>query len=409
MTAIFAVWNNYGFSLAADSNQTASKDNQTWVDPVEKILMLDKHQVAIGAAGSTFHQGVEVNEIFRSWEKGIANVEFDSLEEYFLDFAKWFAHQKFLTKDFDVANFEHLAKIWLTDISELIGKLNEDFTAEDLEEKLINYEKTSFDVVNFLGPDWETLSTFDEDEDGNISFVDSKIIDLRNKLIGGDPSISDSNFLFEKDDQLKSELFSKFTEVFVEIFSRNFDADSEIDLKILELTICMISNLSITTQDLEIIMIGFGKNDWLPSAISFKIYPSFAGLPRLYLTAWSNPNINWYMSIAVDVAVNELTRGMSPERSREIIELVESYLEKPQIESFATQLNEKSNEKFHKTLSRLEYLTIDRLEFVSRLFVQIEALKSFLDEPVPGVGGDTKVISMTKTTRREKYFKEFES
>jgi hypothetical protein len=45
---------------------------------------------------------------------------------------------------------------------------------------------------------------------------------------------------------------------------------------------------------------------------------------------------------------------------------------------------------------------------VSRLFVQIEALKSFLDQPVPGVGGDTKVITMTKTTRRQKSFKEFE-
>ena len=86
MTAIFAVWNNYGFSLAADSNQTAQKDNQTWVDPVEKILMLEKHQIAFGATGSTFHQGVEVNEIFRSWEKSLDNQEFDSFNEYFLNF-----------------------------------------------------------------------------------------------------------------------------------------------------------------------------------------------------------------------------------------------------------------------------------------------------------------------------------
>ena len=96
------------------------------------------------------------------------------------------------------------------------------------------------------------------------------------------------------------------------------------------------------------------------------------------------------------------------ERSREIVEFAGNYISDSDVQLFAQQLNHKSNEKFHKTLSRLEYLTIDRLEFVSRLFVQIEALKSFLDEPVPGVGGDTKVISMTKTTRRQKYFKEFE-
>ena len=408
MTAIFAVWNNYGFSLAADSNQTAQKDNQTWVDPVEKILMLEKHQIAFGAAGSTFHQGVEVNEIFRSWEKSLDNQEFDSFNEYFLNFAKWFAIQNFSASKIDIANFEHLAKTWLSEILKLTRKFESDFLEEDLENMLISQEKTGFDAVNFLGPDWELLSNFEEDEQGNTSEIDSLIIDLRVKLLQERPSIADNNFLFTDEDKLDSDLFTKFTDVYLDIFEREFDAENQIDLKILELCICMISNLSQTTRDIEIIMIGFGNHDWLPSAVSFKIYPAFFGLPRLFISAWSNPNINWYMSIAVDAAVEELTRGMSMERSREIVEFAGNYISDSDVQLFAQQLNHKSNEKFHKTLSRLEYLTIDRLEFVSRLFVQIEALKSFLDEPVPGVGGDTKVISMTKTTRRQKYFKEFE-
>jgi hypothetical protein len=81
MTAIFAVWNNYGFSLASDSNQTGSKDNQTWVDPVEKIIMLEKHQIAIGGAGNSFHSGVEVNEIFRTREKSLPEEGFAVLED----------------------------------------------------------------------------------------------------------------------------------------------------------------------------------------------------------------------------------------------------------------------------------------------------------------------------------------
>lgn len=51
MTAIYAVWNNYGFALASDSNQTATQTDQTWVDPVEKIILLRDHQVAVAAAG----------------------------------------------------------------------------------------------------------------------------------------------------------------------------------------------------------------------------------------------------------------------------------------------------------------------------------------------------------------------
>jgi len=92
----------------------------------------------------------------------------------------------------------------------------------------------------------------------------------------------------------------------------------------------------------------------------------------------------------------------------EITDLASNFIEPSRFEEFTEKISEQSTQKFHKTLSKIDYLTIDRLEFVSRLFVQIEALKSFLDQPVPGVGGDTKVISMTKTTRRQKYFREFE-
>jgi hypothetical protein len=128
----------------------------------------------------------------------------------------------------------------------------------------------------------------------------------------------------------------------------------------------------------------------------------------LFFVNYSNPNLNWYLKIAIDTAVYELTRGISRERHGEVSELVMKYLDESSREQFAIELDEKLNEKFQSTLSKIEHLTIDRLEFVSRLFVQIEALKSFLDQPIAGVGGDTKVISMTKNSRRERNFKEFQ-
>jgi hypothetical protein len=86
--------------------------------------------------------------------------------------------------------------------------------------------------------------------------------------------------------------------------------------------------------------------------------------------------------------------------------MAEPHIKKGHEADFAKGLTDIANSKFQNSVKRLDFLTLDRLEFVSRLFVQIEALRSYLDEPVPGVGGDTKVISMTKTTRREKLFRE---
>ena len=105
-------------------------------------------------------------------------------------------------------------------------------------------------------------------------------------------------------------------------------------------------------------------------------------------------------------AVSQLTRGHTTEREQEIIEMAEPHLKKDHGAEFAQGLSQIANAKFQNSVKRLDFLTLDRLEFVSRLFVQIEALRSYLDEPVPGVGGDTKVISMTKTTRKERVFKE---
>jgi hypothetical protein len=93
MTAIYAVWNNYGFALASDSNQTATQTDQTWVDPVEKIILLHNHQVAVAAAGSAMHEDIEINEIIRSWESQLPTAGFQKLDDYFIDFSLWFAGQ----------------------------------------------------------------------------------------------------------------------------------------------------------------------------------------------------------------------------------------------------------------------------------------------------------------------------
>jgi hypothetical protein len=146
----------------------------------------------------------------------------------------------------------------------------------------------------------------------------------------------------------------------------------------------------------------------MPTGIVFEASPTFFGIPRLNIWDYSDPSSNWYVAIAIQSAVPQLMYGQSAEHGNTVRELAEQYLEPEQVEEFGAQLNEIARQKFHRSLGKIESLTLARLEFVSRLFVQIEALKSFLDQPVPGVGGDIQVITMSKTTRRQKYYRELD-
>jgi len=409
MTAIFAVWNNYGFSLASDSNQTGSKDNQTWVDPVEKIIMLENHQIAIGSAGDSFHNGVEINEIFRSWEKSMPKEGFSKLDDYFLNFAIWFNSQKFNESGPDYDELETLFRSCFEDIFTLLSQDGDNNQLGELESRTIAIFGRDRDTLNFLAPDWDIYAAISDSAAEIVTEAEKKTDELRANLIALAPGIQNFSFLFNSEDVLDTQIMGRIYPAFKDVFGRDFDFDNELDLEILNISVSLISSLSTTSsEDLKVLMLGFGEQDWLPSGISFQLYSSFFGLRRLCVTDWSSPNRNWFMSIAIDAAIHELTRGISVDRLSEITELASEFIEPSQFEEFTEKISKQSNTKFHKTLSRIDHLTIDRLEFVSRLFVQIEALKSFLDQPVPGVGGDTKVISMTKTTRRQKYFREFE-
>jgi hypothetical protein len=409
MTAVFAVWNNYGFSLASDSNQTSEMYDQNWVDPVEKAFMLENHQIAIAGAGASFHQGVEVNEIFRTWELTLSEEGFSTLEEYLVDFANWFSEQKFASNGSSIESLRGDLEFWFTDLRDIFLEHGESITTSFLEDIFYAKHASVRTYLNLFGNAWETLAKDDDSSTDIVSKKYLKIQEIRDRLVACNPLLKeDLKFNFEQDGLLEHETSDAVKLEFSEVFGRAFDDSSELDLKILELTINMIENTTLDEDQIEILMIGYGRKDWLPSSFQFNIQPKFFGIPRLFFSNYSNPNYNWYVTIAIDTAVYELTRGISRERRGEVDELVLKYLDESSREQFANELDEKLNEKFQSTLSKIEHLTIERLEFVSRLFVQIEALKSFLDQPIAGVGGDTKVISMTKNSRRERNFKEFQ-
>ena len=279
-----------------------------------------------------------------------------------------------------------------------------------MKKKVIESFDCDLSAFNLLGPNWDLYASVSDTLHEELSYTDELSDELRAKLITQNPEIESFNWIFDENDELDSEVMNEILPIFAEVYERELDFSNDSDIDILNVAISLVSNISFSVDDdLEVIFIGYGENDWLPSGISFNLYTSIFGLRRLQISKYSNPNINWYMSIAVDAAITELAHGVSGDRLTQIMEIASEYIEESTIGDFTEKIHKQSNEKFHKTLSKIDFLTIDRLEYVSKLFVQIEALKSFLDQPVPGVGGDIRVISMTKNTRRLKHFKEFEN
>lgn len=415
MTAIYAVWNNYGFALASDSNQTATQTDQTWVDPVEKIISLRDHQVAIAAAGSAMHEDIEINEIIKSWELQLPTAGFPKLEDYFIDFCLWFAEQEFNFSDSDVDSLGDFAKarfeVFRENYSEQIIQNDAQLF---LDAFLVN-ELISRNSLNIYGRGWSSFAGSDELTSENARDTATEKIKcveiLYEKLsnaIETRLSIPNSNLNLHINQHPDFEyaIMPRVLKEFSVVFERNFDLENELDQAMLSLIFGMIENRINFDPEIKILMVGYGKSDWLPTGISFDMAESYYNVPRIKVSDYSNPNFNWYVALAVDSAVYQLTRGHSEERHKEIVDMAQKHIMKGHRDEFNSDLRAIADNQFRESVRRLDFLTLERLEFVSRLFVQIEALKSYLDEPVQGVGGDTKVISMTKTTRKERIFKE---
>ena len=414
MTAIYTVWNNYGFALASDSNQTAAQKDQTWVDPVEKILLLKNHQIAIGAAGNAMHEGIEVNEIVRSWEKQLPEIGFPKLDDYFIDFVFWFANQKF--------NSSYTAPETYTDFAHRrfeTYKLYSSMQADPLNvDEFLDFHVANAKVgrfaSNLFGSAWdsyaddgellENATTTLEKKNRHVQSIREQIA-TNGKLVKPISGSNEFPHIMEQDDY-DEDLQLKILSNFESVFQRKFDAKNSIDNVYLQKIFEELENDLDFIFDVNFQIVGYGNDDWLPTSIKFDVTESLSGVPRVKISDYSNPNYNWYLALAQNSAVSQLTRGHTTEREQEIIEMAEPHIKKDHHAEFAQGLGNIANAKFQNSVKRLDFLTLDRLEFVSRLFVQIEALRSYLDEPVPGVGGDTKVISMTKTTRKERVFKE---
>ena len=407
MTAIFTMWNRNGFSLASDSNQTA---NEMWIDPVEKIFALKDHQIAIASAGNATVNDVEILELFRKWEKTLHS-RLDSLDDYVIDFLVWYFKEDFehfkvsVNQENFLNNIDYDKKLF-QDRNMDIKSLSYEEIFNLLSEDLGKFNRSQINIYCHKSVEFELVG-FNPDliDDFSDKFSHQKSFDILSAVaekVNLDEDFERRCFIF------KSHNIELLRKVFLDLFDCEFDPESEwqnalIDSEVFYQMLKMPSEV----MPASILIVGYGEKDWVPKSakLSFINDSGFGGR-RTSLKQFSSPDHVWYVGLAIETATESFIQGFSEALTNELKTNLKDYVKKGKLDELMVKIDEFGSSRFGKVLTKMEMLTVDRLEYVARLFVQLEALQSYLGQPLPGVGGDVSVITMTKTTRKEKKYPE---
>ena len=394
MTAIYLVWNKEGFAFAGDSNVSIEVDGKTeWLQATEKIFSIPNHQIAVGSAGRGKINGLSIREIFGWWAENLGPKEnFNYFGEYVANFVAWFSTQP-----------------WQLNYS--AGQLGEGIET--------NAGWACFDILEKMvkaGVTWQVAAEQWIDEFSRImklnaagpSFRDTKLIT---------PERLDSGSMSQEITERLSKAYSErkagaanlgvlarenIKKHISDSFEEDFDSTNEIHRDLLDqIADVYIERFPYVEEYAHTLMVGFGNDDPSPTAYSLRLYDNLSDVPRILIEEVSQPHDIWWWAIGVTASVTRLFRGYS----RDLLE--HSSFTATQKDKLESHLDEYSERRIESMRGKVSMLSVERMTYIARMFVELEALESYLQTPLPGVGGDISVVSMTKSRRFEKIFSEF--
>ena len=396
MTAIYLVWNKEGFAFAGDSNVSIEVDGKTeWLQATEKIFSIPNHQIAVGSAGRGKINGLSIREIFGWWSENLGPKEnFNYFGDYVANFVAWFSSQPWqlnyrpgeIQKGIDThANWvcydieEKMettditwpvaARIWIDEVSGIMDLNAAGPSFRDTQLKTaerLDRAALSQDITQRLGNAYAARKTGFANT-GNLAREAIKSY------------ISDhfqSNPDFDIADEAHQYLLDEIADVYIERF-------------------LYIEEFAHT------LMVGFGNDDPSPTAYALRLYDNLSDVPRIMIAEMNQPHDIWWWAIGVTASVNRLFRGYT----KDLLE--HSSFTSTQKKKLEKHLDEYSHRRIESMRGKVEMLSVERMTYIARMFVELEALESYLQTPLPGVGGDISVVSMTKSRRFDKIFSEF--
>ena len=385
MTAIFMVWNNGGFALAADESLSITDEDDDgnartlWTDVAEKIFVVPGHKVAVASAGVGSINSIPIEALLARWAKALPN-SVQSLQEYVLDFLGFLQkagipdtwHYRYSLKDRTRAIFNTFKKELESNPQNL----------EKYIEELIS-EWTDNEPVNVFGNGLaEYMSDYpkpDKDSEKHLW------VELISQWLEVTSSGQSSAGMYPVIDGV-------FDEVFTSVFEVDWDRTIAWHEHLKDKLIPYLFNYADAESVANLLFVGYGEADWIPVAAKVNLRPFANSQPRATLVSVTNPNYVWYLDLAQSGQVDMFLRGMDTVYKEKVLDL---FTPEARSEN-SDKMNAIEKERFSKMNLKVNALSVAKLEFVARSFVEMESLGSFLIEYLPSVGGNIKVTSMTR-------------
>jgi hypothetical protein len=382
MTAVFAVWNQQGFAVAADESVsiTSRRDNgeefTRWTTSADKIFQIPNTPILIGIAGSLTVNDLNINIYLRQWV-GTIEGNNPSLLDYANSFVSFLLHTK-IKDDFSVFTNR------IDNLLELAADFKEEDETEFIEvfENYIEMQDSSCNK-NVLSANFrENQSEVDIETDSNTDAF------LRHKMESQIISECGSLNKFELNEIEANKIFKK---LFHQHFNVSWKSNNEWHTRLKSIVFNSILNV-LPNQVTSLMFIGYGKNDWEPHCTIIELADFDYSLPIVAVSECTNSSNSWFIPLAQVKHVIAFLNGID----LDVDIYLREELSKTNYLKFSDKLDEMQSNRRKPMLQKISLLSVEELKFVAESFVKIESTGSFLVEDLPSVGGSIKVIGLSK-------------
>jgi hypothetical protein len=384
MTAIFMVWNTTGFAIAADDAVSVQSHDENgfektlWTDTGEKIFIPEGHKLAIGIAADRKINNILVNHILSSWHSRLDG-QMINLNDYVVDFLNYLS-----TCDFPL-NYEYQNS--LKTRCEFILNTFEEFYREDpsnisdrISDSINGWQDA--EPKNIYESDFENeyLNPYIEEDQYDDLYLNFCQDWVRNRI--SEPA----------NPNLEEVVKSQIIQTFEEVFEIEFNLSEKWHSSLLEALIPYLINYIDSEAYTKLLFVGYGKDDWIPQLVKISIHPNLNRAPRAQVLQVANPLKVWFSDLAQTDQVDMFLQGYN----NEYHDLAVTFVPEDSKLVASECLDAFKEKRFSEMKKKVNNLSLTKLEFVARSFVEMESLGSFLVEYLPSVGGDIKVVSMTR-------------
>jgi hypothetical protein len=141
-------------------------------------------------------------------------------------------------------------------------------------------------------------------------------------------------------------------------------------------------------------IVGFGSGDWTARMVVLNLRNFHNSIPRATISKASTPEYTWYHALEQTDQVGTFLAGVDDGYRSHTYEVLKNKFWI--IDTEINEIEEFQVRRLEAMRRKVRHLSIERMEFIARSFVEMESLGSFLVEYLQSVGGKVNSLTMTR-------------